>query len=303
MNIVVLGAGAIGSFFGGMLSKKNDVTLIGRNDHIQEINNQGLQINGKTRLKRKIPAVEHVHQINRFPDLLILTVKSFDTFEAITQAREIIGKKTMVLSFQNGLNNIDEIKKAVPRKQIIAGITTHGVQFVSPGVIHHKGKGSTMIGELSGDKTKRIHHLASMFNDVGILVSVSKSIEGDIWKKAIVNASINPLTAIFNCENGYLAKNPILTTMIHKITKESTQVAKKKGFSCTKEEMIEQTMHVIDQTNQNISSMLQSLRQGKPTEINEINGTIADIGRAYGCDVGLNDLLTKMIKTMHPTYL
>ena len=303
MNIVVLGAGAIGSFFGGMLSKKNDVTLIGRNDHIQEIKNQGLQINGKTRLKRKIPAVEHVHQINQSPELLIITVKSFDTFEAITQAREIIGKKTMVLSFQNGLNNIDEIKKVVPRKQIIAGITTHGVQFVSPGVIHHKGKGSTMIGELSGDKTKRIHHLASMFNEVGILVSVSKSIEGDIWKKAIVNASINPLTAIFNCENGYLAKNPILTTMIHKITKESTQVAKKKGFSCTKEEMIEQTMHVIDQTNQNISSMLQSLRQGKPTEINEINGTIADIGRAYGCDVGLNDLLTKMIKTMHPTYL
>lgn len=303
MNIVVLGAGAIGSFFGGMLSKKNDVTLVGRNDHIQEINNQGLQINGKTRLKRKIPAVEHVHQINQSPELLILTVKSFDTFEAISQASQIIGKKTMLLSFQNGLNNIDQIKKVVPQKQIIAGITTHGVQFVNPGVIHHKGKGSTVVGELSGDKTKRIHHLASMFNEVGILVSVSKRIDEEIWKKAIVNASINPLTAIFNCENGYLSKNPILTTMIHKITKESTQVAKKKGFSGTKEEMIEQTMHVIEQTEHNISSMLQSIRQAKPTEINEINATIADIGREYGCDVELNDLLTKMIKTMHPTYL
>ena len=303
MNIVVLGAGAIGSFFGGMLSKKNDVTLIGRNDHIQEINNQGLQINGKTRLKRKIPAVEHVHQINQSPELLIITVKSFDTFEAITQAREIIGKKTMVLSLQNGLNNIHQIKKVVPQKQVIAGITTHGVQFESPGLIYHKGKGSTVVGELSGDKTKRIHHLASMFNEVGIQVSLSNRIEEDIWIKAIVNASINPLTAIFNCENGYLCKNPILTSMIYKITKESTQVAKKIGFSCTKDEMIEQTMHVIGQTEHNISSMLQSLRQGKPTEINEINGTIADIGRAYGCDVELNDLLTKMIKTLHPTYL
>ena len=303
MNIVILGSGAIGSFFGGMLSKKNNVTLVGRKEHIQKIKNQGLQINGKTRLKRKINAVEHVYELNQSPDLLIITVKSFDTLKAITQAKGIIGKKTIVLSFQNGLNNISQIKKVIAQNKIIAGITTHGVQFVKPGMIHHKGIGSTVIGELSEEKTKRIHHLASLFNDAGIKVSISDHIEEDIWKKAIVNANINPLTAIFNCENGYLAKNPILTTMIQKITKESIEIAKKKGFSFNTEEMIEQTMQVIGQTKQNNSSMLQSNRQGKPTEINEINGAIAKIGRVYGCDVELNDLLTKMIKTMHPTYL
>ena len=302
MNIIVLGAGAIGSFFGGKLSIKNDVTLIGRKQHIKEINHHGLQISGKTRVKRKIPAVEHVDEINQSPELLILSVKSFDTLKAITQAKEIISKKTMVLSFQNGLNNIDQIKKVVPHEQIIAGITTHGVQFVKPGMIHHKGKGSTVIGELSGEKTKRIFQIASIFNDVGIPVQVSNHIKEDIWKKAIVNASINPLTAIFNCENGYLSKNPILTTMIQKITKESTEIAKKHGFLFTTEEMIEQTMHVIEQTEHNVSSMLQSIRQGKPTEINEINGAIAEKGRSQGCIVELNTLLAKMIKTMqNPT--
>jgi 2-dehydropantoate 2-reductase len=302
MNIVVLGAGAIGSFFGGILSKKNNVTLIGRKQHIQEINNHGLQISGKTSVNRKISAVEHVHQINQTPDVIILSVKSFDTLKAITQAKEIISKKTMILSFQNGLNNIDQIKKVVPQEQIIAGITTHGVQFVKPGMIHHKGKGSTVIGELSGEKTKRILQIASMLNDVGIPVRVSNHIKEDIWKKAIVNASINPITAIFNCENGYLSKNPILITMIHKITEESTEIAKKNGFLFDTEEMIEQTMHVIEQTQHNISSMLQSIRQGKPTEINEINGAIVEKGRSQGCIVELNALLTKMIKKMqNPT--
>ncbi len=296
MNIVVLGAGAIGSFFGGLLSKKHNVILVGRKDHVQEINKNGLQIKGKTRLQKKIPSVETIQEISTSPDLVLITVKSFDTLQAISEAKPIISSGTTILSFQNGLDNIDQINTVVKEHQIIAGITTHGVQYIKPGVIFHRGVGSTVVGELSGKKTRRIQQIASIFNDVHILVTISSQIIEDIWKKAIVNASINPLTAIFQCPNGYLAKNPILTEIVEKTCLESTIIAQKEGFSFQPEELLCLTMKVISQTEKNHSSMLQSIQRNKPTEINEINGKLADIGKSKGCDTSLNELLTKIIR-------
>lgn len=298
MNIVVLGAGAIGSFFGGILSKKNDVVLIGRKQHVQRINENGLEIKGNTRLKKKIKAVESVKEIKTPPDLLLLTVKSFDTLKAMKQAKGIIGPKTSVLSFQNGLNNIYQIKRIIPQYQIIGGVTTHGVQFIKPGVIFHKGKGKTIVGELSKEITKRVTWISSCFKDVGCPVHVSTDIMEDIWKKTIVNASINPLTAICNCPNGYLAVNPILIKMVENICRESTVIAQKEGCPVEFENMMRITEDVINQTKRNFSSMLQSIQQGKKTEINEINGKIVEIGKKYGCNVSLNLLLTKIIKRL-----
>lgn len=297
MNIIVLGAGAIGSFLGGMLSKKHNVILVGRKDHVQAINNNGLTIKGKTRLHRNIQAVETIQKACYSPDLLILTVKSFDTLQAITEAKPVISSKTTILSFQNGLDNIDQIKKVVIENQIIAGITTHGVHHGTPGIINHRGVGVTRIGEISSKITQRIQHIASVFNEVKLPVIISSTIIEDIWKKAIVNASINPLTAIFQCPNGYLIKNPILLNLVKQICAESTIIAQKKGFSFQVEEMIQYTRQVINQTEHNLSSMLQSIKQDKPTEINEINGKIAEFGRSYGCDISLNELLTKMINS------
>ena len=129
MNIVVMGAGAIGSLFGGLLSKKNNVILIGRSPHVNAIRKNGLNIEDKTTLNVKIPAQDTINKVMLSPDLLILTVKSFDTRFAINQAIQIIDNDTIILSLQNGLDNIDKIKKVVDINQIIAGITTHGAFF------------------------------------------------------------------------------------------------------------------------------------------------------------------------------
>ncbi|MBS3777962.1 MAG: ketopantoate reductase family protein [Candidatus Thermoplasmatota archaeon] len=297
MNIVVLGAGAIGSFFGGLLSKHNQVLLVGRTDHVNKINRQGLLIKGKTQLKRELKAVNSVSQVSSSPDLLILTVKSFDTLHAITQAKKIIGPDTLVLSFQNGLDNLNQIRKIVDKNLILVGIITHGVQFLQPGIIYHKGKGKTIIGEPYQERTQRIQQIADIFNQANISITISSNIIEDIWKKAIVNASINPLTTIFECQNGYLAQNPILTEMVKKICEESVHVAQQNGFSLKAEDLINLTFEVIQQTKKNNSSMLQSIKQGKQTEIDEINGKIAEIGKAKNCTVYLNELLTKIIKS------
>ncbi len=298
MNIVIMGAGAIGSLFGGLLSKKNNVMLIGRTSHVNAIRKNGLNIEDKTQLNVKIPAQDTINKVTLSPDILILTVKSFDTRSAINQAMQIIDDDTIILSLQNGLDNINIIKKVVHSNQIIAGITTHGAFFSKPGVIRHTGKGKTVLGELNGKKTGRIKHIADLFNEADIETIVSEDIIKEIWIKAIVNSSINPLTTFFQCKNGYLLKNPILEKIVEKVCKESTSIAKANGINLLYQHTIQKTKEVIRNTSENQSSMLQSFKRGKKTEIDSINGKFIDIGRVRTIDTPMNEILIYLVKTM-----
>lgn len=298
MNIVIMGAGAIGSLFGAFLNKNNNVILVGKKPHISAINKSGLIIEGKTKLKIKISAEYSVDRITFKPDLLFLTVKSYDTELAIGQLLELINEKTLVISLQNGLDNIDKIKKYVNPEKIIAGVTTHGAFFSKPGIIKHTGIGKTIIGELNGNITTRIKEIENLFNGSGIKTNISKNIIKEIWIKAIVNSSINPLTAFFQCKNGYLLKNPILENLVEKICIESTIIANAEGLNISYIEMIKKTKEVISYTSENHSSMLQSLLQGKKTEIDSINGKLVEIGIKYNIEPLINKILIYSIRSL-----
>ena len=290
-----MGAGAIGSLFGGLLSKENNVVLIGRSSHVNAIKRYGLKITGETNISVNISAVDSVKKVAFSPDIIILTVKSYDTAKATKQIISIIGKKTTLLSLQNGLDNINKIEKIVDKKRIIAGVTTHGALFSKPGCIEHTGRGLTIIGEITGRETKRIKNIADVFNCAGIETTISKNILKDIWTKAIINSSINPLTTIFQCKNKYLLENPVLEEIVKQICFESTEVARAEGFDLSPEEMYKKTREVIQKTANNYSSMLQSFMKGKNTEIDSINGRIIEIGEQRGIEITLNEMLTILI--------
>lgn len=297
MNIVILGAGAIGSLFGALLYKKNNVLLIGRMSHVNAIRKNGLTINGRTQLNVKISAEDSVDAVSFSVDLLIVTVKSYDTESAIDQAKQIIHNKTVVLSLQNGLDNITAIEHVVDRRQIIVGVTTHGAFFSKPGCIKHTGVGKTILGELDGETSERIKNIENVFNKSGIETVVSKNIIKDMWVKAVVNSCINPITAFFGCSNGYLLENPLLEKIVEKVCLESTNVANAYGMNLSRQIMIKKTKEVIRETSENYSSMLQSVRRGRKTEIDSINGVLVDIGRTYDVDVSLNEILVSLVKT------
>ena len=298
MNIVIVGAGAIGSLFGGFLSKRNNVLLIGRTPHVQAIKKNGLKITGKTKLNIKISAEDSIKKTKFFPELLILTVKSFDTENAIKEAKPLISKDTLVLSLQNGLDNIDKIKKYVDTQKVIAGVTTHGALFSKPGYIKHTGRGSTILGELNGDKTSRIDKIVKIFNQAGIETVASKNIIKEIWIKAIINSSINPLSAIFHCKNGYLLKNPILEKTLEKICEESTGIANAEGVDVSYERSIKKTKEVIEATSENYSSMFQSIKKDGKTEIGSINGRLVEVGKKNDVGAPLNEALVYSIGSL-----
>jgi 2-dehydropantoate 2-reductase len=298
MRILIFGAGAIGSLFGAMLSKNTDVLLFGRKSHINAIKNTGLIIKGKKNFNVKINAESSFKNITFSPDLLILTVKSYDTEAAIKQAKEILNKDTRILSLQNGLDNIEKISKIVDSKRIIAGTTTHGAFFSKPGLIKHTGTGETVLGELNIEKTKQLKEIIKLFNEAGIVTKESKNIISDIWKKAIINSSINPLTAIFRCKNGHLIENPILEKLLVNICEESVKIANAEGIDISYQEMLNKTKEVVKNTSDNFSSMLQSILNKKRTEIDSINGKLIELGRKNKISTKLNELLVYTVKSL-----
>jgi len=297
MNIVILGAGAIGSLFGGLLCKKNNVTLVGRKLHIQAIKKNGLKITGKTHLNVDMSAVDSISKIDSSPDLLILTVKSYDTETAIKEAKNIIGNNTIVLSLQNGLDNVEKICKTIDIKNVVACVTTHGVFFSKPGVVKHTGMGETVLGELNGKQTERIKQISKLFGNSDIETKISNNIFREIWIKAIVNSSINPLTTFFQCKNGYLLENPILEKIVEKICEESTIIANSEGIELSNTDMVEKTEEVIKNTSENYSSMFQSIKKDDETEIDSINGKIVEIGKKNNVETLLNEILVYFIKS------
>jgi 2-dehydropantoate 2-reductase len=301
MNIVVVGAGAIGSLFGGFLSKKNTVVLVGRLPHIKAIQHDGLSIKGKTRLHMKITAVDSIKDIHITPDLILLTVKSYDTVTAIKQIAPFLCNDTIVLSIQNGLDNIEKIEQVIERNHILVGVTTHGTIYSSPGIIIHTGKGKTILGELDGLYSKRLEKIIHVFDDAGIETCASNDIKKEIWGKAIINSSINPLTTFLKCRNGYLLENPLLENIVNYICEESTRVAQSEGMHLTPAEMIQRTKEVIMETAKNYSSMLQSVQQGKKTEIDSINGLLVSLGKNHGIPTPLNEILNILVHSLSKT--
>ncbi len=297
MNILVMGAGSIGSFFGGVLSKKNNVVLVGRKSHVEEINKNGLKIKGKTNLHTTPLAFEALDKISEDFDLILLTVKSYDTEKAVKQIKKIITKDTLILSLQNGLDNVKKITKYIDKKNVLTGVTSNGVIFEKPGLIFHTGIGYTTIGEIN-NKTDRAKIITKIFNESGIKTSLNSNILEEIWAKAIVNSSINPLTTFFNCKNGYLLENPVLKNLVKKICKESTNIARSNNFCLDFDEMYEKTKSVIIDTKNNHSSMLQSFLNNKPLEIDSINGVLVEVGKKNKVDTILNEILVFSVRSI-----
>ena len=295
MNILIMGAGAIGSYFGGMLSKNNNVTFIARKAHSNKINKEGLKIIGKTNLTARINSFEKIDEISEQFDLIIISVKSFDTEKAIKDIIKSIDKKTIVMSLQNGLGNIEKISKYVSKKNIFACITSNGVIFEKPGLVRHTGVGYTKIGSIANGNEDFILRILKNLNHSGIKTDLSKDIKKEIWIKAIINSSINPLTTFFRCKNGYLIKNPILSKLVEKICLESTNIAQSYRINVEFKDMLERTMSVIKDTKENYSSMFQSYKNNKPLEIKSINGYFLKIAKEKNVDYTLNKLILNSI--------
>ena len=228
------------------------------------------------------------------PDLVLLTVKAYDTEEAARNLSKQVERDTPVLSLQNGLGNVEILLRFFQSSSFMAGTTTEAVQRIGPGLILHKGSGTTWVGGIGVRSASRSKEIARLFGDSGFKTRTSRNITGVIWSKAIVNSAINPISALARVSNRDIARIPSLREAALSLVEEGVLVARAHGVSLTPSPMI-LLSRVLASSGRNQSSMLQDIEAGRKTEIRELNGRIASLGKRLKVNSSLNSLITQLV--------
>ena len=303
-NFLIMGAGVLGSGVGGLLASAGyDVTLVGRERIMKPIREKGLRITGilGERILR-LKAVSSVKQVQSQPepDIILLTTKAYDTEEAVKAVMELMKEDSVVLSLQNGIGNVETIAELVGKERTLGGMIITGFEWVRDAEVSVTVSGDkTKIGELNGEITPRLLEIADAFSTAGLPTEAVSDIQSHIWSKALFNASLNPLSAIFRVPYGELA-NPYTFAIIREIVKEAFAVAKAEHVKLlwgSYEEYLEYLEKVqLPRTAKHRSSMLKDIENGKRTEIDYINGIFVRLGEKHNIPTPVNETLVRQLK-------
>lgn len=304
MKIVIIGPGAMGSLYGGLLTLKgNDVWLVGINKHhTEQICHSGLILEerGVSQVVR-VKATSEIHSVGK-ADLVIFFVKTYDTEKAVSDSLVLEKEDTIFLTLQNGLGNEEVICEKIDPKKVILGVTGHGATLLRPGHVRHAGWGKTLIGEIDHQITERALQIAKIFCEAEIETEVSKNIHGEIWGKLLINVGINALTALTGFKNGQLLDYPETVRLMERLVLEAVEVAERKGIRID-ENPIEKVRKVAEATRENRSSMGQDFDYRRRTEIDAINGAIVREAQNLGIPVPSNQTVTDLIKAIEKSFM
>ena len=303
MKTVMIGPGAMGSLFGGLLSRAGEeLWLVGyRKEQVETICSVGLTLKEKGK-SQIIPmkATPDVTSAGK-ADLVIFFVKTYDTERAVSDSLVLEKEDTVFLTLQNGLGNEEAICKKIDRKKVMLGVTGHGATLLRPGHVRHAGWGKTFVGELDHRITDRATRIAQMFCKAGIETEASPNIHDQVWGKLVVNAGINALTALTGFKNGQLLDYPETARLMERLVFEAAQVARRKGVHI-EEDPIEKVRKAAEATRENRSSMGQDFDHRRRTEIDAINGAVVREAQALGILSPFNQAMTDLVKAIEKSF-
>jgi 2-dehydropantoate 2-reductase len=303
VKTVIIGAGAMGSLFGGLLTlSREEVWLVDIwKDHIDALRSKGISIEERGEIQTvRVNATTDVTSVGK-ADLVLFFVKAYHTEKAASDALVLQKEGTVFLTLQNGLGNEEAICKRVDRKNVMLGVTNHGATLLGPGHIRHAGWGKTTIGELDGKVTGRITRLAQVFTMAGIETEVSSNIHHLIWNKLFVNVGINAVAALTGLKNGRLLDYPETLRVMEGLVSEAAAVARKKGIPI-KGNPIETVKAVAEAARENRCSMGQDIDNRRKTEIDVINGAVVREAERLGIAAPYNQMITDLVKVIEKNF-
>lgn len=300
VEIVVAGAGSLGSAVGGTLAAAgHHVTLVTRNAaHVAAIRDGGLRLHDGTAERTvRVDAATGYDGVT-VADLVIVLVKSFDTTAAITDARPAIGTDTVVLTLQNGVGCEEMIADVVGRDRVVAGRTFVGGRIVEPGLVEYGTEGrTTTIGELDGAVTERIERIAATFGDAGMHTVVTDDVVAMMWDKLLVNVSTGAWSALTGLPYGELSVHPDVEPMAIATVAEAMTVARALGIAITTTDPTEPWRRAWSGLPDGFkASMLQSVEKGSRTEVDVMHGAVCRGGREAGVPTPINDTLWAAVR-------
>lgn len=305
MKIVIVGPGAIGSLFGTFLIKaKEEIHFLDHNQkRVQRLKKDGIKMEGISGSHHVDIDIAANSKDIGISDLVIICVKSYDTEEAIKDAKYLIGDNTQVLTLQNGVGNVQILEEAVGDERVIGGITSQGANVKDWGHVIHAGRGDAVIGKRDKKILGPIRDVAKVLNRAGFPTKISKDIDSVIWSKLIINVGINALTALTRLNNGRLLEFDGTKAIMKKAVSEAVKVAKRKRIKLIYDDPIQKVESVCKATAKNVSSMLQDVLKKRKTEIDFINGAVVRQGANFNIPTPANETLTNLIKTIESSYI
>ncbi|WP_336021595.1 ketopantoate reductase family protein [Halobellus salinisoli] len=295
MDIVVFGAGSLGSLFGALLarSSEHDVTLVGRDPHVTAVRESGLRVTGTDAFTVHPAATTEGSALSA--DLALVTVKAFDTE---TAAEELAtGEFRAVCSLQNGMGNEETLARHLDCP-VLAGTTSYGAARRAPGEVEWNGRGDLAIGPWEPNEADKIaEEVGAAFAaaDVPATVETGERIREQLWRKLAVNAAINPVTALARVPNGALGAEPGVE-LVEPIAREVARTARAVGVDLSDDEAVAAVANVVAATAENDSSMYRDVARGRRTEVDVINGYVVEQADARGVSVPTNRTLWTLIR-------
>lgn len=299
MKITIIGSGAMGCLFGGLLAEAGETVrlLDVWQEHVKALNENGLSISraGEERVVRVQAFIEPA-EIEE-TDFVLIFVKHSQTREAAETAVRLLGDAGYILTLQNGMGNAEIISEVAGPDRVICGTTAQGAMLLGPGRIQHSGVGRTIIGMWDQGRQPIVDELAEVFSGAEIETRGVDDIRPVIWSKLFANVGINAITALTNIRNGQLLDLEESRALVEDAVTEATAVARALQVPVAAD-VLETVFTIARATAPNRSSMGQDVDAGRATEIDAINGYIVRRAGELGLEVPVNQCLTRLIKTL-----
>lgn len=304
-KIVVMGAGAVGCYFGGMLSRAgHDVTLIARPEHVRAIQAHGLHMDCMTfqefvevGASTELEAIREAH-------LILFCVKSPDTLATIQLISPYLKADTIILSLQNGVDNCERIRSVV-NNPVFPAVVYVATMMAGPGRLKHNGRGELVIGpweftspEADALQMQRLGKISALLANAEIPCPVSSDVRRDLWFKFLVNCSYNAISAIGQIEYGKMVSVEPVKVLIDSLADEVLAIAHRQQINITKAEAIQANEMIASTMVTQRSSTAQDIARKKSTEIDFLNGLVVRKGQAYGIPTPANQSVYALVKML-----
>jgi 2-dehydropantoate 2-reductase len=293
LKVAVMGAGAVGCYFGGMLARAgHEVVLIARPRHVEAIERDGLRMETRMFDEHVRLAASSDPAAVRGAQLVLFCVKSTDTESAGALIRPQLPAGALVLCLQNGVDNADRLRAVLPQHAVAAAVVYVATEMAGPGHLKHHGRGDLVIEPSSLSDT-----VAQALITAGVPTEISGNVRGALWAKLILNCAYNAVSAIAQLPYGKTVQGVGVTDVMRDVVAECLAVAKAEGVQVAGDVHAAVDKLAGSMPNQ-YASTAQDLARGKPTEIDYLNGLIVRRGEALGVAVPANRVLWAMVKLL-----
>ena len=308
-HIAVVGAGAVGSFFGAMLARAGHrVTLIGRPAHVKAIESHGLQLDlahaDGVQIVRLHASTDFAAL--RTADLVLFCVKSTDTVAVAHSMAAHVAPDAIIMSLQNGVENVALIASALANP-VIPTVVYVATEITAPGCVKHHGRGELLIGSMQAcrlDNAPEVFsRIADLFASAQVPVRISQNVMADLWSKLLINCVFNAISGLTQTSYGQLAGVDGIQTTQSALVHEVLAVALADGIALDEATAMQAVAHISNTMAGQKSSTAQDMARHKISEIDHLNGFVLRRGQALGVPTPVNQAMVALVKLVESTYI